>query len=538
MSRPMPATPLASAAPDLRKRRAASAPRQLLASIPAMIFLGGFAVAYAYAALGAFNHNDNLAAVAPAVMRHAAPYSGFAFDQTPLSLLLFHQLEWLIGDRHLYTALRVLSLGLNLASVLVGVMICRHAAANKWFAAIIFAGLCLWFEPLEETGGEIGNYTLSLLFFSAALFIYFAAESKNKTGFFVGLLVGLAISTKANYAYPALAFYLIYGSSSRDRQAIWRYSIGLICGIAPCLYYAAVNFDNFVFFNIYAHYLQNIYRDGAFPAAHSGLFLFAIKSAALPVILLAAATAVATMTWLRVVAPPWRIRLETELLCLGVAALFGAVTPGIVFNKYLALPGFVLFLLVAVLSDRLLFRSRLAAAQRRQFAAMIVTVVVVLGVYRSIDLVTEAAKRSQDGVYGITAVARFRDTLDEAIAAIDAKHPGCHGALVTAAGAPAVGASATISPVSAAGPFIMRLDAVFAQLAPDYRRFSDVGRYLAPNSLILTGFYGDATYEPVSPFEKTMVDYAAGNGLVPIDLGSFMDRPMVLYVPAACLARV
>jgi hypothetical protein len=538
MSRSVPVTRLARAAPDLRESRAASAPPQLLASTLTVIFLGGFAAAYAYAALGTFNHNDNLSAVAPAVMQHAVPYSGFAFDQTPLSLLLFHQLERLIGDRHLYTALRVLSLGLNLAAMLVGVLICRRVAANKWLATIVFAGLCLWFEPIEEIGGEIGNYTLSLLFFSASLFVYLAAKSERKAAFFVGLLVGLAISTKANYVYPALVFYLIYWSSSGDWRIVLRYSIGLICGVIPCLYYVAADFDNFAFFNIYAHYLQNIYRGGAFPAAESGLFLFAIKSASLPLMLLGVLTAVAALTWRRIVAPRWRIQLETELLCLLVAALFGAVTPGIVFNKYLALPGFVLFLLIAVLADRLLFRSRFAAVRRRQFAAAIVSAVVLLGLCRSVELVADTAKRSEDGVYGITAVARFRDTLDETIAAIDAKQTGCHGALVTAAGAPAVGAGATISPVSAAGPFIMRLDAVFSRLAPEYRRFSDVGRYLAPNSLILTGFYGDATYEPVSPFEKTMVDYAAGNGFVPVDLGSFMDRPMVLYVPAACLTRV
>ena len=33
---------------------------------------------------------------------------------------------------------------------------------------------------------------------------------------------------------------------------------------------------------------------------------------------------------------------------------------------------------------------------------------------------------------------------------------------------------------------------------------------------------------------KISEDYAAANRFEPLDLGSFMSRPMVLYVPAAC----
>jgi hypothetical protein len=85
---------------------------------------------------------------------------------------------------------------------------------------------------------------------------------------------------------------------------------------------------------------------------------------------------------------------------------------------------------------------------------------------------------------------------------------------------------------------MMRLDDLIARLAPEYRRFSDVRLALSPSVLILAGFYGDASWEPASPFENILDDYASANRFAAVDLGNFMGRPMVLYIPAACRAAV
>ena len=519
--------------------------KRLAARLFTIIFVAAFGAAYIFDALGNYSHDDHMNAVAPAVMQYYAPYSIMGFDKPPLSLLLFYQTDHLVGDINLYTILRVLSLVLNLAILGGGIILCRRNARYKSVVTVVFVGLYLWYRPTEAIGEEVGDYTLSLFCFVLAL-LFYRAWGRNIGAVMVGLFAGLAISSRISYIYLAIAFAIIYVlSDTRPIRNLASYFIGGLIGTIPIFVYLIADFDSFIFLNIHSHYLQNVYREVDSVNSEPQLLLFSLKSSvSWPLVVLTALSivvpylvyrAVRSWPWLRdLVSGQPLTRYETELLGLYLAALFGTVTPGVILYKYWAPPAFILFLLVCRLVERVLALPSLDETRQRQICVATVSIIVAVGIWQSSDLIARAMQRIKDGVYGITAVARMRETLAETIAAIDRARPGCHGEMVTAVGTPAIGAGVAMSAISGSGPFMMRLDSVFIRMAPNYRRYSDLTRYLSPHTLILSGFYDDATYEPQSPFTKIMDDYAAANGFKPIELGKFMYKPLILYVPAAC----
>ena len=510
------------------------------------VFLVILISASAFYALGNYNHNDHMYAVAPVMAAHHRAYTDFAYVQTPLSLLLFMEIHRLAGDQSLYAALRGVSLLLNLSVLAIGLFLARRLAADKLLVTVLFAALYLCLGPTEGIGAEIGNYTLALFLFGLSLLCYDRLRAGSIAALLVGLLAGLAISAKISYVYvlPAYAALYLYDGWAAPHRVILRnlslFGVGALLGLAPILYYLHADSKSFLFENVYIHYLTNIYRGISPFTGPSKLILFAIKSALIPFGLLAVALVIGWAILNRTggserftdLKPT---RRELEILVLAGAALIGAVTPSIIFPQYLAAPAFLLILFACIWLDRVLNkqgRKIIEPHARRVF----LTAILLCCIWRSIGYVEDGVGRLRDGTYGVVAVANFRDRLSEKIAAIDANSPGCHGDLISAFAVPAVGAGATLSLVDSAGPFLMRLDGVFAARTPEFRRFSDVRRYLAPDSLVLSGFYNDASYEPSSPFEKIVDEYTASHRFRAISVGRFMNKAITLYMPVLCRA--
>jgi len=508
--------------------------------VPFLLLLGA---AIGFYALGHYDHNDHLNAVVPVVARDHRLYSDVAYDQTPLSVLVSRAIGRLVPDRDLYTVLRIYSLLLNLGVLLAGMALSRRSATDKNFAAFLFAGLYLSFGPTEVIGGEIGNYTLALFLFSLSLLCFDAPKKSTLATLATGVFAGLAVSAKLSYVFMLAAYGILYLTVARAPGHVLKraltFCLGAFIGLAPVLYYALSDYDAFVFENIHVHYLQNVYRGLNHVAEHTNLFVFSVESAAVPLLLIGAAGLASVLLWrgarsgARSSSRLYPTGPETALLCLAAAALVGAVTPSIVFPQYLAAPAFLIFLFLALYSDRLLA----ALPQQTNLRLAAVSAVATLGLWRGAVVVDETAARLASGNYAITAVSAMRERLSDVIDEIDRKRPGCHGDLVSAFADLALGTGVTISPVSATGPFIMRLDSVFAERAPAFRRFSDVTRYLSPRALILSGFYNDDAYEPASAFQNVMENYARAHRFDAVRMGSFMYRPIVLYVPEACVLK-
>jgi hypothetical protein len=503
-------------------------------------FLAALAVALCYFSLGHYDHNDHMYAVAPVLAQSLRPYSDFAFVQTPLSLLTYAGIYKLTGAVPFYAALRMFSLALNLAIVGIGIFLARRHAVGKNFATLVFAGLYLWFHQSELIGAEIGNYSLALVLMALALTAHDRWRGLLWGALVVGILTGLSLSAKMSSIFIVAAFGLLFLQSAGSwRERLKRtglYGVGAVLGCLPIIYYLLADPSWFLFDNIHFHYLSNIYRGLAPIGAGAGLAAFSIGSGAFAIGLL---LTVSVILWLafRITLRLWPAgrqiltvtQFEKETLIFAAAAIIGAVTPGVIFQQYMAAPAFALFLFLALFLDRL--SGNLAPEKSLRLRTVAVVTLLLLGTWRIYDLVSQTAQRQADGAYGITAVASTRAEMASDIAAMP---PGCHGDLVTALAVPAIGAGANLAPIDSTGAFAMRLDYIFADNAPGYRRISDVGRWLTPHSLILTGLYDDASYEPRSDFQNVMVAYATQHHFIRIALKPYMYRTIVLYVPAAC----
>jgi hypothetical protein len=503
-------------------------------------FLTALAAAVCYYSLGHYDHNDHMYAVAPVLAQNLRPYSDFAFVQTPLSLLTYAWIFKLTGAVPFYAALRIFSLLLNLAIVGIGIFLARRHAVQKNFATLVFAGLYLWFHQSELIGAEIGNYTLALVLMALALTAYDCWRGLSWSAAVVGLLTGLSLSAKMSSIFIVAAFgllYLLAAGSWRERlERSALYGAGAVLGCLPIFYYLLADPGWFLFDNIHFHYLSNIYRGLAPIGAGAGLAAFSIGSGAFAIGLL---LTVSVALWLafRITLKLWPAGrqilnltpFEKDTLVFAAAAIIGAVTPGVIFQQYMAAPAFAIFLFLALFLDRL--SGRLPLEKARRLYTIAVAIIALLGAWRMYDLVSQTAQRQADGAYGIAAVAKTRAELAGDIAAMN---PGCHGDLVTALAVPGIGAGANLAPVDSTGAFAMRLDYIFVDNAPGFRRISDVGRWLTPRSLILTGLYDDASYEPRSDFQAMMETYAARHHFIRIPLKPYMYRTIILYAPAAC----
>ena len=512
----------------------------------AWTFIASLAAVLCYFSLGHYEHNDHMYAVAPILAQHLRVYTDFAFVQTPLSVLIFAQIDKLVGDAALFTTLRVFSLLLQLAIIGLGIGFCYRHATRRLFASVLFVSLFFSYRQADIIGAEIGNYTLALVLTALALTILDVWRGRSWTPLAVGLFAGLALSAKLSSIYVIAAFAGLYLIRERAPASPFRrmagYGLGVLAGISPILYYLSRNPSIFLFENVHFHYLSNIYRGNApFPAL-SNLAFFSVSSAIVPLALLFGGCLAAWgvgkaigRLWpaARTLMRPLT-RVEMDILFIAVAAVVGAITPGTIFQQYFAAPAFAIFLLASLYIERLTHVDRFAARFLNMAGRAALVLAMGLSVVRAYALAHETVLRQREGIYAISAVARMRHELSQIIAAIDTAHPGCHGDLVTAFGVPAMGTGAMLARIDSAGPFAMRLDAIFARKAPQYRWMSDPLRALTPRSLILSGFYVDSLTEPNSPFEPVIDGYASSHNFDPIALGNFIYRPIVLYIPRAC----
>jgi hypothetical protein len=522
--------------------------RLALASTASWLVIAALLALVAYASLGHYDHNDHMYAVAPVLGLRLRPYADFPFVQTPLSLLLYELVLRLVGEAHLYTSLRILSLALNLVIVALGIALCRRQASAKTWASLVFVALYVGFHPDEKIGAEIGNYTLSLSLTVGALAWLEYFRGRALTPFVVGVLAGLSLSAKLSYIFVVAGFGLIFLVWERTPAGLLRrmaaYGLGALIGVAPILYFLASDFDHFVFENVHFHYLSNLYRAIPLMTWLSGLPLplFSGGSGLVALTLLAIVSLlVGLAAWLTLTLFP-RLRalmlpltaLERDTSVLGAAMLVGAVTPGVIFQQYEAGPAFAVFLFAVLYLDRLWRSDRLAPIIVRTGPIAAALIALSYGAAQAYDMTRETLGKQRDGAYGIVAVAEARARIAKVVAQIDAAHPHCHDDLVTAVGVPAIGTGVTFSPISSVGSFAMRLDPIFKTEAPNWRWISDPTRYLTPRSLILSGFYVDPGVEPKSPFEPVMDGYAASHGFEAIPVGPFIYKPIILYAPPQC----
>jgi hypothetical protein len=435
--------------------------------------------------LGYFDHDDLQYGAAPLLLAHFRLYRDFSFDQTPLQAWVGLAMLKVVGPTWMYVALRLLSLLCVWSVALIGITLCK-----AWGSRFLFLFSFLMIDPLITIGGEIGNYSLSLLLFAAAVWFFL---ERPQWPFIVGLLAAASVSEKLLYAFMIPAFGIFYFN---DTKSLIRFAIGTFVGLAPILFYLTRFPREFWFENVTYHYLINIYRGVGFHFALSSVLLVVALAGILV---------------------PFLNRDRLKLLALLCAAMIGLLAPGILFPQYWAPVDFSLLLIGCLAFER-------ASESNRVVSTAIMIAAIGAAFSHSAKIISDASAQWKDDAYGIVAVQEEQTRFADALKKLS---PGCHSELISAFAA-AAASGVDLDSISSEGPFMMRMDGVFKSHAPWFRDYSDVSRHLKPTSLLLVG------YHPGTPYENEMRRYATLHDFRDIELGRLFGMQTQLEVPPGC----
>ena len=198
--------------------------------------------------LAAFNHNDFMYALAPAVWaQDGALYTDVPFPQAPLSILFNSLLVEATGNVNFFLLGRIESMLLVLLAVLLPVL--DRAKLRNFDVWALYVALCLTNLFVTADSGEIGNYSISLLCLAAAVTAFERPGPAGWRGFLGCAAAGLATSAKLYFALlcPALLLYfLLKERAARDPVVIAACGVGFLLGFAPVLYFLARDYQSFM----------------------------------------------------------------------------------------------------------------------------------------------------------------------------------------------------------------------------------------------------------------------------------------------------
>lgn len=164
-----------------------------------------------------FDTNDNMYAAAP--FAPGALYRDVHFVQGPVTFYFLKALSTVIPAGFAYLGFRAASMGLLLAALLVGAFMCiDHWPSRCLF--LVFAGTNAFFI---YPGLEIGSYSLPLLLLALATASLWKIQDRRIAIGAAALLIGLAASAKLNHVlfFLPLAVFVLRQRRSGESLADW-----------------------------------------------------------------------------------------------------------------------------------------------------------------------------------------------------------------------------------------------------------------------------------------------------------------------------
>ncbi|HEY4343529.1 MAG TPA: hypothetical protein VGN05_04225 [Parvibaculum sp.] len=480
-----------------------------------------FAVSRALAALGSVNINDDMYVASASLFSRFGLYSEIAYVQTPLSIYVYAALNFLFGPPHLFLAARLLSILLVFGAAGLAAATAFRLFPRVYVFQTAFA-LLLFNPHIYSNMKEIGSYALPLFFLAAACYLHIGRKQTNLSSLLIGLLIGLATASKLNFLTFGAAFALLYLLEAPTRRLILPYATGVVIGLLPVAYYLLRDPQLFLFLNVQFHLITNTHRKlSAFDQLASvlkgsGAFVFY----ALPLFTLAATTIV--------LAGRQTIRQSDRSLkapILFAAAVFAAAQPMVYFIQYWNAAALVLILFAVPFAASI-------ADKNLAFKPVVLCSLSFLLVATILIDSRFVVKQLNKHRYAPILVARAYADLEKPVAAALAAHPGCVTEILSASGVPAIGAGLPLSPGSAAGSFMFRVDENLRRANSPYRKFSDVGNYMTPHTALLTGLYKGSAKG--GDYEERMEAYAAANDFVLAGPFKYEKSNLLLFLPARC----
>ncbi len=136
-----------------------------------------------------------------------------------------------------YTVLRLSSLVLSFAAL----VIVAEGCFSRDLAKLVFVLFAVTNYDFASGAMEIGSYALPMFFLACALWLVFRGRIAPSTYLLIGLLVGLAGSTKINHVLFSIPFglYALYQGRRQGRPArvFLMYCLGVLLGYASLLFF-------------------------------------------------------------------------------------------------------------------------------------------------------------------------------------------------------------------------------------------------------------------------------------------------------------
>ncbi len=486
-----------------------------------------YAIIRSVKAFGTYGHDDHMYIPAASLFPHLALYQEIPFVQTPLSVFVYALLNVLVGPAALYFAAKLVSVLLVLGATAISAKTAYRIFPRPYVPWTV-ATLILLNAHIFSNMAEAANYALPLFLFSIAGYLHVAKSEKPIWGALTGLLMGLAASGKISFAALAGAFALLFLMDRRWRPLTVHYLIGCAIGFLPCAYYLAIDPKDFLFLNIDFHLLTNQFRGLTFLGSMESVLYgsFHFVEFAMPLLALIAMAFVLSRKDCRefdLPALPLSARQKTnaaKAVIIFVAAVIAAVMPMIYFMQYWSTPALVLIVLSVPASAMVADRS---SAFR---TTMMMGTLALIGLFSVHDL--RALGRQGVDNFPPVLVMRTQESVSRILRNSLGRHPGCVTEILSASAIPVLGSGVPLSSGSAAGEFLFRIDGVLKAKRPEFRKYSDVDRYLGPTTGLLTGYYGNRE------FEQRMVAYAISHGFVLAGTFKYPKAPLTLYLPPEC----
>lgn len=237
--------------------------------------------------LASFDHNEQMYVSAGIlVARGSQIYTDFAYLQTPLLPLIYGWLFRITESQDFLLVAKMVSVAAYLLAALVLGRITWRLCRSRT-CSIAAAGLLLSSSLFGRVAAEASNYVLPLLAALLAIDLWLSglaviesratSQTAARRGpwwrfFASGLFIGVAASLKSYYVLLAVAFALTALSlrwPAPRHSLVWRlrevvapHGVGLCTGLIPVAWYAWIDWDRFVFFNLEFHSLTTRWKLG------------------------------------------------------------------------------------------------------------------------------------------------------------------------------------------------------------------------------------------------------------------------------------
>ena len=473
-------------------------------------------ILFALGNLAPLNQNDFMYAVAPVVrVQNGDLYTNVPFLQAPVSIQFNSMLVAVTGDANIFLLGRAVSMLLVLLAVLLPVLT-RSKLANIdiW---VVYVALCLTNLFVVTNSSEIGNYSISLLFLSAAVTVVNTPGSAVWRGFAACVCTGLAISTKLYFIIicPGLLLYfLLTERSALNWRVLVACGLGFLVGLAPILFFMARDFQSFMRWNVQVHQLILLTRvtDPASGLLRIGKFtsVFVVLMS-IPIGFVVVA---AVKTWRRG-GREWRQTCGTLVLLTSAGIM--AISPVYVFEQYFGPLAFLLFLFSAP------WNSTRAATRRY---------VILGGVMLCIQSVILAQSVSQsvtrNGNLGVAQVLKLQSHARQIVV----NDYNCERKLYTSAPLFLLENDVRYPPELAAGPFLMFLREALARKGEEFDLNAHIQKWNP--DVVMWGYYLGSQEPNEDAVDRIIRDYAIHHAFVVTTIGQIDGRVIELGYRAGC----